>query len=791
MIPILYESNETTFTSNGIGRLADCVSCLVVEERNGIFEVEFQYPVTGRLFDEITEGRIISVTHDDTKTRQPFIIYRRSAPINGLVTFNAHHVSYALAHCILQPFTASSISEAFSLMASESITPCAFTFWTDKVTAANFAVTVPISIKEILGGVEGSVLDVFGGGEYAWDKYTVKLYQNRGSDSGVTIRYRKNLTDLTQERDTSGMYNSVVPYWTNGETTVTLGTSVVSMSGISTVVAVPLDMSGDFEEAPTTTQLRNAAQTKLNNSDAWSPDENYTIDLVALWQTDEYKDVAILQRVKLCDTVTVIHPDLNISVQAKVVKTVYNTLLDKYDQIEVGHAKTSFAETVSKAVESAVLQAVPSVSMMQAAIDHATELITGGLGGYVVFNLNASGEPEEILIMDTDDVQTAVNVIRINKNGIGFSTTGYNGSFTTAWTIDGHFNADFITAGHLSANLINAGTMLADRILGGTMKLGGSGNGNGKLEIYDANGNLIGKLDNTGANLTGKIVLNSNTFFATIDAFICYIFRNDYNGFIWDAPTGFNIYKKDSSNNTTSRFVITESTYNFQESILTNKGFYARAITLTSASNIAVDSAVSITKQIIERLESNGWSLIDWSGNKDIINLKDYKVSLISDDETAYIDLQGRNNFEWFKIVAGKYGFQISQYGASYTINGTNWHTLQDNSSSSLRYKHDIDILMDEDLDSHKLYELPVRQFMYNDDVVLQYEDMRGQVLPGFIAEEVDDIYPAATIHDPVTGEIESWDERRIIPGMLALIQEQKKQIDDLTKRLEALEATA
>ena len=203
MIPILYESTETSFTSNGIGRLADCVSCLVTEERNGIFEVEFQYPVTGRLFDEITEGRIISVTHDDTKTRQPFIIYRRSAPINGLVTFNAHHVSYNLSHCILQPFTVSSVSEAFTLMASKSITQCDFTFWTDKVTSGNFAVTVPISIKEILGGVKGSILDVYGGGEYAWDKYTVKLYQNRGTDSGVTIRYKKNLTDLTQERDTS------------------------------------------------------------------------------------------------------------------------------------------------------------------------------------------------------------------------------------------------------------------------------------------------------------------------------------------------------------------------------------------------------------------------------------------------------------------------------------------------------------------------------------------------------------------------------------------------------------
>ena len=788
MIPILYESTETSFTSNGIGRLADCVSCLVTEERNGIFEVEFQYPVTGKLYSEITEGRIISVTHDDTKTRQPFVIYRRSAPIDGLVTFNAHHISYALAHCILQPFTASSISEAFSLMAGKSITPCAFTFWTDKVTSASFKVSVPISIKEILGGVEGSILDVFGGGEYQWDKYTVKLYQNRGTDSGVTIRYGKNLTDLTQERDTSGMYNSVIPYWTNGETVVTLGTSVVSMSGVSNVVAVPLDLSGDFDEAPTTTQLRNAAQTKLNNSDAWTPDENITIDFVALWQTDEYKDVAILQRVKLCDTITVIHPELNISAQAKVIKTVYNTLLDKYDQIEVGQPKTNFSDTVAKAVESAVLQAVPSVGMMQAAIDHATELITGGLGGYVVMSFNASGEPEEILIMDTDDVQTAVNVIRINKNGIGFSTSGYNGPFTTAWTIDGHFNADFITAGHISANLINAGTMSADRILGGTMKLGGSGNGNGKLEIYDANGNLIGTLDNTGANLTGEIMMKASNFFATVGSSYAYVFLSTFSGFSWANPYALNLYKKDSNNKTTSLCVFLENSAGFQESILTNKGAYYRPVTLSSDSDLDSSSAVNVSKRMLEVFDSDGYGIRYWK-DPDFdfrLNLRNYNVRLMSDDKTAYIDLEGRDGYEQFTIIAGKNGLRFGVGVVQVTFNGSTWLNLT--TSSAKKYKKNINPIS-KALDYHKLLDLPVVEFEYRKSASVQYIDLQGQKIPGFLAEDVAEIYPAASIHNPETGDLESWDERRILPGMLALIQEQKKQIDDLTARIEKLEA--
>lgn len=786
MTPRLCDSNQTT-----IGWLADCVSCLVTEERNGIFEAEFQYPTTGRWFSQIVEGNIVMLPHDDTKVPQPFIIYRRSAPIDGLVTFNAHHVSYNLAHCILQPFTASSVSEAFSLMASKSITPCGFTFWTDKTSSGSFKVEVPISIKQILGGVEGSILDVFGGGEYQWDNYTVKLYQNRGTNSGVTIRYGKNLTDLTQERDASVMYNSVIPYWTNGETTVTLGTTVVSLDGVTNVVAVPLDMSDAFEDPPTTAQLQAAAQARLNSSGAWTPDENITINFVALWQTEDYKIAAILQRVKLCDTVTIIHPELGLSAQSKVIKTVYNVLLDKYDSIELGNAKTSFAQTIAKAVESSVTKNVPTVGMMQAAIDHATDLITGGLGGHVVFTLNASGEPQEILIMDTDDISTAVNVIRINQNGIGFSTNGYNGPFSTAWTIDGHFNADFITAGSLSANLITAGTMSANRILGGTMKLGGSGNGNGKLEIYNASGNKIGTLDNTGANLTGNIILNASTFFAQVGNSHAYIFINAFTGFDWDAPYALNLYKKNGSGNVTSLCVFAESSggNNFQESVVTNKAAFYRAITFSTDSDINSDTAVSVSKQFLETFDSDGWGLRYWDDNDTDYraNLKTYNVGLKSDDKTAYIGLEGRSGYEQFRIVAGKYGFRFGVGVVQVSFNGSTWLNLT--TSSAKKYKKNIKPISNKALDFHKLLDLPVVEFEYRKDADVQYIDLKGQKIPGFLAEDVAEIYPAASIHNPQTGDLESWDERRILPGMLALIQEQKKQIDDLTARIEKLEA--
>jgi len=461
MIPILYDSGETAFTSNGLGRLVDCVSCKVTEERNGIFECEFQYPVTGRMYDQIIEGRIIAVTHDDAHDIQPFDIYRRSAPIDGLVTFNAHHISYRLGNVILRPYTATSCAQALALMETECYNSNPFTFWTDKAVSKTYTLQTPAACKAMLGGETNSVLSVFGTGEYEWDKWTVKLHLHRGADHGVTIRYGVNLTSIEQEKDISGMYTAVAPFWKNDESgvVVTLPEGIVTATGQSVTVPVPLDLSSEFESAPTEVELRAKAQSVVDGSNAWVPDENIKVSFVNLAQTEDYKDFAVLQRVQLCDRVTVYDSALNVAaVSMQVIRVVYNTLTDTYDEMELGTARTSFADTIMAQVES-IMGQYPSRDMMADAIQSALDLIAGGTGGHVVIGRNANGEPNEILIMDTADTSTAVNVIRINAAGIGFSTTGYNGPFETAWTIDGSFVADFITAGTINANLIKAGIL--------------------------------------------------------------------------------------------------------------------------------------------------------------------------------------------------------------------------------------------------------------------------------------------------------------------------------------------
>lgn len=517
MIPILYNALETVFTSNGMGRLTDCISCTVTEERNGIFECEFTYPITGKWYDYLINYTcFVGVIHDDNHDIQPFEVYRHSDPLDGIVTFNAHHISYNLNNVIVNDIDADNVTDAFDQFKTKNLTGNPFSFWTDKTASGNFKVTAPDNVRSLLSGQQGSILDVYGTGEYEFDKYTVKLHLHRGYDRGVTIRYGKNLADINRTYDASGIFNGVAPFWTDSEgNTVTLPNGYVAnvmgsqifpweetingdvmQDGRGTDIdfahfilkAVPLDLSQDFEEQPTVEQLRTAAEAYLANNRPWLANDNIAINFVQLWQSPEYEDVAALQRVSLCDTVSVYYPEMQIATSAEVIRIVYNVLAERYDEMELGDAKATLSDSLESSFVTKTEMETVARSFVDEAVEYATEMITGGLGGYVVMNLNAAGQPQEILIMDTDNMMTAVNVIRMNKNGIGFSTTGYEGPFTSAWTIDGHFNADFITTG----------TMLANRIYGGTLTVGGLNNEAGVFEIRDADGTVVVRGDNQG-----------------------------------------------------------------------------------------------------------------------------------------------------------------------------------------------------------------------------------------------------------------------------------------------------
>ncbi len=460
MKPRLYAENETEFESNGLGPLSDALACTVEENRNGAFELTMDYPVTGALFDELKHGSIIFAPANDSGTPQPFRVCEKSTPLSGVVTIRAKHISYQLSHIPVSPFAAGSCTAALQGLKSHAAEQCPFDFWTDKESTADFSVEQPASARSLLGGVTGSVLDVYGG-EYEFDRYTVKLHNARGHDSGVVIAYGKNLVDLNQEESIENTITGVYPYYKGTDGNVLeLPEKVVSSESAQNFPyprTVPLDCSQVWQEVPTIEQLRAYATSYVKKEGIGVPSVSLKVSFVPLWQTDEYKAIAPAERLNLCDIATVRFEKLGVNARAKVVQTVYDVLAGRYESVTLGEASTNLADTIVD--QDKAISEKPSSSELEAAAANATAWITGNKGGYVVLRKNADGQPYELLIMDKPTIEEAVKVWRFNNSGLGYSSTGYNGTYGLAMTQDGQIVADYITTGTLTANLIRTGVI--------------------------------------------------------------------------------------------------------------------------------------------------------------------------------------------------------------------------------------------------------------------------------------------------------------------------------------------
>lgn len=473
MKPILYAATEQEFDNNGIGILSDVISCTVTEERNGAFEMEMEYPVTGIHFAELALHRIILTKPNPVDQAQPFRIYRISRPLGGSVTVYAEHISYDLSGIPVSPFTAQNCGGAMEQLGKSMAVTSPFRFYTDKATAGAFSAAVPSSARSLLGGTEGSLLDVYGG-EYKFDRFDVRLMGSRGKDSGASIRYGKNLTDIKQEENCESVYTGVYPYWTTGDPATvktSQGKTYAEIEGESKIVYAsgnydfvrikPLDLSDKFESPPTSEQLKDAAKTYIENNRIGVPAVSLDVSFAQLEQTEEYKNFGLLEDVELCDTVTVEFPAMNVSATAQVNKTVYNPILERYDSVTVGDAKYTIADKLAQDKQKTDQKIVDTKTHLQDAVDRASELITGNSGGYVLLHDGDNdGYPDEILILDKPEIQDAVKVWRWNQGGLGYSGSGYsNGKYGTAITNDGHIVANFVDTGILTANVIRAGVL--------------------------------------------------------------------------------------------------------------------------------------------------------------------------------------------------------------------------------------------------------------------------------------------------------------------------------------------
>lgn len=506
MIPILYSPTTTSFTTGGIGKLIDAGSCIVTEERNGSYELEMTYPITGHLYDEIKQRSIIFAKPSPAQSEQPFRVYRITKPLNKVVTIYAAHISYDLSGIPVKNFTSQSVQAALTALTTSSVISNPFTFWSDKTNSGVMEIETPMPCRTILS----NILDAYGG-EYEFDKYTVKLHSLRGFDNGVSIKYGKNLTDLEQDENCSNVYTGVLPYWTGNDTTVS--GSVVNAPGTYDFTRIlPVDFTSDFEEQPSTAQLDNAATNYISDNNIGIPEVNLTVSFVNLNQTEEYKNLGIFERVELGDTIKVEFAAMGVSSTARCVKTVYNTLLERYDNVELGEVKKGLADIISSQTSSIIDISKNSgvSSAVKAAIIAATEAITGQQGGSVILHDTRGGnKPNELLFLDNDDISQAQKVWRFNLSGFGYSSNGYEGPYTTAITRDGSIVADFITTGSMDAARITSGILqskdgrflidlTANTI---TMK-----NKSGATVFgFDGNGNLTisGKITATSGSIAG------------------------------------------------------------------------------------------------------------------------------------------------------------------------------------------------------------------------------------------------------------------------------------------------
>ena len=474
MKPILYDSTEKQFTTNGIGTLADAISCTVIEERNGSYELEMEYPLGGINYDKIRNNRIILAMPSDGQKAQPFRVFKITRPIGGVVKIYAVHLSYDLSGIPVAPFTANDCSSALNGLKSNSMIANPFEVWTDISGSGKYKQNSPASFRSRLAGTDGSILDSFGkGAELEFDRLTVKVHQNRGRDNGVTIRYGKNLTDLKQQESIENVRTGVIAYWYKEENN-TQDVIVGEIQYLENHADYPkenihvLDCSADFEKKPDKQQLNTRAKQYIKANNIGVPKVSIDVSFIQLWQTEEYKNIVSLERVSLCDTVHVAFEKLGVNAVAKVIKTEFDVLNERYIKITLGEARSSFGEAIREATKSTIQPLVKS--MVNIAVSNATANISG-FSGYVTKVTDANGNWSELVISDNADYTQARNVWRWSQGGLGFSSNGYAGPYTTAITADGHINGAMITAGTINANTVNVGnkvltetlTELADR----------------------------------------------------------------------------------------------------------------------------------------------------------------------------------------------------------------------------------------------------------------------------------------------------------------------------------------
>ncbi|HAP9139710.1 TPA: phage tail protein [Enterococcus faecium] len=478
----IYDKNDANnlaehlYDTQGLGALSDWLTATVSNKLNGAEIFQGTYPISGTNADLIVEGRIIQCYVDENRAKQRLrIYYAKTSVIGNTIEVKAEPIFNDIRKSVLNKYdsgtekiTASQAWQNAKTLAKPVI-PSQFSFSSLVDTLANVKIE-KANFLEFFGGKEGSILDRFHG-EFLKDNNTLRHEKRLGTDHKIKAIYTKNLTGLDLEIDAQSVLVGVYPFISSsseGEDEITLPEEVIFTDYVDDYPAGYVSFVDFKDKATDVATLREAAKDWLKtNIDKQKPQVSGSIELVPLRHQRGYEKFVDLEKVSMGDGVDVYHPQLKVNMSARIVEYTFNVLTNSYDKLVVGNVKTNFLENTENNVNNLINDAIDQLKnggeisdLINDIVDHQTDMITGQDGGYVL--LDPKEAPSRILIMDTPDKNTARNVLQINNAGIGFSKTGINGTYDTAWTLDGGFNASFITAGEIVGITIRGTTLISD-----------------------------------------------------------------------------------------------------------------------------------------------------------------------------------------------------------------------------------------------------------------------------------------------------------------------------------------
>lgn len=515
----VYDSNETLFENNGIKTLKPLFA-EITKVDNGDYYVELQDTIEN--IDYYQKGMIVRVPTpwgvQGFRCDNPKVTYNR-------VECRAWHLTYDAKNYVILDANAvdKNCNDALDHFNNATDIPTPFTTISD--------ITKVVSTR----GVRKSLFEIYElfisedryGGHWYRDNFTLGIKSSIGEDRGVVLAQNKNITDMSIDENWDEVCTKLLPYTTNGEISILLDDPYVEVEeelyDIPYTKVIKFENELKIEDFASEEEYLTATKSWLEGQainylqEHKVPKINYAIEA----KIDNVSDVG--------DTIYVKHPKCKVDITTQVIKVVYDAIKNKYTRIEFGNFKQeikNFKQTITAEAKKEAEEIVSeNNSIFQKELDEANARLNSVLGNSYVINETGT----EIIIVDRLPKEEAVNCLRFNSAGIGFSNTGYYGAYNSAWTIDGTLDMQ-------QMNVIN---LVADLIKGGTLKLGGINNSSGELELYDEAHSLIGLLNKEGFKMFGKegsyVLMNQEVGFAGYD-------KND-NKIYWADEDEFHMKK--------------------------------------------------------------------------------------------------------------------------------------------------------------------------------------------------------------------------------------------------------